>query len=113
MQDVEGHEDRGDCGGDHDVWVSVDIEVESGYVLEEAAMWIGKDKLPQKNHRYTSSPDDFPFKTGRDGVHTLQDSVATSFRVAVLRDVRRGVRDGGTRRRLPPRPTPIPTTNAA
>ena len=52
--------------------VSVDIEVESGYVLEEAAMWIGKDKLPQKGHSYTSSPDHFPYKTERDGVHRFK-----------------------------------------
>ena len=52
--------------------MEVTLDIQDGWSLEKAWMWIGTGVLPVRSYRYSANPAHFPFSTQREGEHKFR-----------------------------------------
>ena len=99
-----------------DAGMQVTLETNRGWRMEEAAMWIGSDKLPAQSYgEYSASVEKFPYKTSREGLHRFRfrkGAMPASLYIAMhveVCEVEEEEKEKEERTPAPGRPTPTPS----
>ena len=90
--------------------VEVTISLHQGWELADAALWLGRDKLPRKRSRtYSLDPDTFPFQLTEAGPHKYRGDTSCLYLALYVEVCRAG---GALTTEVPSAlATPAPVTN--